>query len=68
MKAILQFELPEEKAEFDLARNGHKYSIVIGMIDQKLRELSKYKNKKLIKIDDVRSLISELLNEYEVEL
>ena len=37
MKAILKFEIPEEREEFELACNAVKYSIVLSDIDNYLR-------------------------------
>ena len=42
MKAILQFNLPEEQDEFEVAQNGWKYRRVISDIDQYLRTVVKY--------------------------
>lgn len=43
-KAILEFKLPEEKEEFDLARKGAHYSCVIEDLDNFLRGKIKYSN------------------------
>ena len=42
MKAILEFNLPEEQVEFNLAVNGNKWSFVAWKIDQELRSKIKY--------------------------
>ena len=42
MKAILEFNLPEESHEFDMATQGSKMHLVLWEIDQWLRAQYKY--------------------------
>jgi hypothetical protein len=42
MKAKLEFDLPEERIEFDLAVNGGYWSFVAWKLDQELRGKIKY--------------------------
>jgi len=42
MKAILKFDLPEEREEFELASNAVNYSIVLSDIDNYLRSKIKH--------------------------
>jgi coproporphyrinogen III oxidase len=42
MKAILEFNLPEEQSDFDLANNGSKMHSVLWDMDQWLRAQYKY--------------------------
>jgi hypothetical protein len=42
MKAILKFNLPEEKSEFELATNAMKWYSVAWDMDQYLRSKTKY--------------------------
>lgn len=42
MKAILEFDLPEEQSEFDFASRGHKWSFALWELDQWLRSQMKY--------------------------
>jgi len=42
MKAILEFNLPEDQPEFDLAVNGSKMHLVLWEMDQWLRAQYKY--------------------------
>ena len=42
MKAILEFELPEDKEEFDAASKGMDWAIVAWDMDQLLRNKLKY--------------------------
>ena len=42
MKAILQFNLPEEQDEFEVAQNGWKYRRVVKDMDEHFRSIVKY--------------------------
>lgn len=42
MKAILEFNLPEDQVEFDEAINGGKWQHVVWNLDQWLRSQTKY--------------------------
>jgi hypothetical protein len=42
MKAILEFNLPEEQSEFNDAVNGGKWSFAMWKVDQELRAKTKY--------------------------
>ena len=43
MKAILEFNLPEENSDFQAAISGHNYKSAIWDFDQLLRSEMKYK-------------------------
>ena len=47
MKAILEFELPEDKEEFDAATKGMDWAIVAWDIDQWIRNRLKHQTEKL---------------------
>ena len=59
MKATLEFNLPEERHEHSEAINGTSFACALRSVDQKLRDLAKYKNKSVVKIDDVRAWLRE---------
>ena len=42
MKAILEFNLPEEKEEFDVASKGMDWALLVLHIDQFIRNKIKY--------------------------
>ena len=42
MKAILEFNLPEDRSDFDLAANGAKAQVALWEMDQWLRAQYKY--------------------------
>jgi hypothetical protein len=43
MKAVLEFDLPEDNTDFQSAINGHNYKSAIWDFDQLLRSEMKYK-------------------------
>jgi len=45
MKAILEFNLPDEQSDFDNAVDGYKWSLVAWELDQHLRSKLKYNDK-----------------------
>ena len=47
MKAILEFELPEDKEEFDAASKGMDWAIVAWDMEQYIRNRLKYQSEKL---------------------
>jgi hypothetical protein len=44
MKAVLEFDLPEDNKDFETAINGHKYKSAHWDFDQLLRSEIKYKD------------------------
>ena len=71
MKATLEFNLPEEQVEFNLAVNGNKWSFVAWKIDQELRSKIKYSEsiteEQRDTYQEVRNLINEYMNEQGVD-
>ena len=59
MKAILEFNLPEEAAEHMLALDGGKWMSVCFEFDKRLRSLEKYGNRDKISVSEVRRLLRE---------
>lgn len=45
MKAVLEFQLPEESEEFRLAQRGRHYISVIEELDNYLRSILKYEER-----------------------
>ena len=56
MKAILEFNLPEDKEEFDAASRGMDWALVAWEIDQLLRNKLKYEEH----VRDTRNTLEEL--------
>jgi hypothetical protein len=61
MKGVLEFTLPEEHEEFDDAQKGTFYRAGIEDLDNWLRGLAKYQDLEIVKIEEVRAKIRELL-------
>ena len=64
MKAILEFNLPEDKEEFDAASKGMDWALVAWDIDQLLRNKLKYG--KLLpntraELEEIRDTLNEML-------
>ena len=56
MKAILEFELPEDKEHFDVASKGMDWALVVWDMDQIMHKKIKYAELS----DDSRLVIEEL--------
>jgi hypothetical protein len=73
MKSIIEFNLDEERAEFDFAVNGSKYHSVIWDLDNHLRGLTKYPPDNQSEdtynaLQETRDKLHQLLNEYNLEV
>jgi hypothetical protein len=72
MKAILEFNLPEETEEFETASNGWKYKSVLCDLDNFLRGKLKYDNTLTPEQDEaydkVRTELWNILNEDNLQI
>ena len=74
MKAILEFNLPEDQADFALATNGSKWWNVCWGMDQWLRQQYKYMPDEEYSEDrynayiEARDKLREIMNENDVNL
>jgi hypothetical protein len=68
MESILKFTLPEESEELQAALNGQKYRAVLISLDSKLRHRVKYDGLNSIDVSEVRKMISEELEEYNLSI
>ena len=71
MKAILEFNLPDDQIEFDLANNGRNFWSVLWELDQDLRAKTKYApddlpQDKYDAYQEIRDRLYELLSEHNV--
>ncbi len=66
MKAILEFNCPDEKSELQLAIDGFKWKIVVEDVDRILRNKIKYENQETIYIEEVRNMITEVIKNWEL--
>ena len=69
MKAILEFELPEDKEEFAAASKGMDWAIVAWDIDQYIRNRLKYQVEKFDTLSAKKELefLREALNEMLID-
>lgn len=67
-KGTLEFDLPEEREEFETAQKAVLYLIVLSDYRNWLRSLDKHTNKKSVKIEDARAKLYELCNERGIEI
>lgn len=63
MKGVLEFNLPEEQKEFNLAQNGGYYKAVLDDLDNLLRNVIKY-DASLINKDKPASKNEKLIAQY----
>jgi hypothetical protein len=66
MKATLEFNLPEEKDEFNFASNGLNYYCALVEFDQWLRSEYKYNGNE--PMYEVRQKLNEFINENNVKI
>ena len=66
-KAVLVFNVPEEREELYYAQHGIDYSIVLEDFDNWLRQKYKYEDQVNITIEEVRAKLCELKNERNLE-
>ena len=66
MKAILEFELPEDQSQFDECNEGHKYLAALQELDHYLKKKAKHHDDD--KAQEVRDRLHEILSECEVIL
>ena len=67
MKAILEFNLPDDKEDFELASNAMKFWSVLYQLDQDLRSKTKYApddlpQDKYDAYEEVRELLHEFMS------
>ena len=66
MKAILEFNLPEDKENFDFATNAVNYYSALVEFDNWLRGEYKYNGKE--EMYEVRQKLNEIINENNVTI
>lgn len=67
-KAILEFNLPQENAEYKDAVEGSTYKVVIEDILNKLRGHIKYEDKETINAEEFRAFVYDTLRAYNLDL
>jgi predicted nucleotidyltransferase len=71
MKAILEFNLPEDQADFDFAVQGGKMYSALWDISQELRRLWKYEEldeKEWAMVERIRDKFYEILDDNQIKL
>ena len=66
MKATLEFNLPEEKDEYDFANNGLNYYLTLVEFDHWLRSEYKYNGKEAM--FEVREKLQQFINDNNVKI
>lgn len=73
MKAKLEYNMPEDREDFDFAINGHKWWIVVWEMDQYLRKRIKYHtevttDEEIVAFEDVREELRGFIEEQGLNL
>lgn len=70
MKAILEFNLPEDELDLSNAINGSKFKLILWDMDQHLRNIAKHSEneEKAIIAADLRNRLREYFSEYNVSI
>ena len=71
MKAILEFNLPEDQHDFDFAVQGSKMYSALWDISQELRKLWKYEelsDEEFKMVERIRDKFYEILDENQIKL
>jgi hypothetical protein len=73
MKAILEFNLPDDQQDYDLANNGLNFWRVLYELDQELRAKTKYASDDLPQdkydaYQEIRDMVHELMTDNNVSL
>jgi len=61
MKAILEYEIPEEETEFNFAIHAIQFESWLDDINEVLRKTEKYDLEENMAIEQIRSIIDEYL-------
>lgn len=68
MKAILEFDLPDDQEALDVCKDGLKWRQVVMDIDNYLRGESKYQAKDMTSVVELREKIREICDTKELNL
>lgn len=71
MKAILEFDLPEDRTEFNLQSHGTDWALVVWDLDQELRKYLKYGHEfktAAEALERTRAMLREFVDEHGVNL
>lgn len=68
MKAILEFQLPEDTEEYEWAYNGGKYLTALRQIAEILRNSAKYREDDSTTYSEVRDQVMTIINREGIDL
>ncbi len=68
MNIKMEFVLPEDQEEFDLAMNGWKYKTILYGFNHRLRDMLKHGGVDKLSTQEVRDELYAIAKEYEVEI
>lgn len=72
MKAILEFNLPDDQHDFDMAIEGHKWSLVAWDMDQYLRTRMKYEDtisdEEYKAVEAAREKLRNIVSNYSLDI
>jgi hypothetical protein len=68
MKAILEFNLPDDQEAFDVCKDGLKWRQVVIDIDNYLRGESKYQDNDLTSVAELREKIREICDAKDLKM
>ena len=63
MKAKLEFNLPEDKDEFNVASNAMDWALIAWDIEQQCRDWVKYDNHQFKSIEEALQGVRDIINE-----
>jgi len=67
MKAKLEFDLPEDKDEFNVASNAMDWVLIAWDIEQQCRDWVKYDNHRFKTIEEALQGVRDIINEAMAE-
>lgn len=70
MKAILEFNLPEDELDLSNAINGNKFKLILWDMDQHLRSIVKYsENEEEVRVaEELRDKLQEYFSQYNISI
>ena len=70
MKAILEFNLPEDELDLSNAINGNKFKLILWDMDQHLRSIAKYsENEEELRVaEELRDKLQEYFSQYNISI
>jgi hypothetical protein len=66
VKAILEFTMPEEREDHQLAFDGWKWKGVTVQMYNKLRSMEKHQERDILSIQEVRNMLNELVEDNDL--